>query len=311
MQAMFTMMNQERISVGMQGLGLGEAAYQGAVEYAKERIQGRALTGAKATDKKADPIIVHPDIRRSLLTMRAHAEGCRLLGGWVAERLDESQHHPDPEKRQKADDFVALMTPIVKALFTDLGYDNTNIGMQVYGGHGYIREWGMEQLVRDCRIAQIYEGTNGIQALDLVGRKMPAHMGRFLRQFFHPVQDYIEKGLENSEQQLYVGALAKAFGRLQQVTAHVAGEAMKNPDEAGAAATEYLRMFGLVAMGYMFCRAIDVVRDKIEDDDTGFYEAKMITARFFLERILPQTGALMAQIMSGSGTMMSMPEDLF
>ncbi len=170
---MFTMMNSERLSVGIQGLGAAETSYQSAVAYARERIQGRSLSGAKASDKAADPIIVHPDVRRMLLTIRAYAEGCRALGGWVARELDELERSDDPDVRKRAEDFTALMTPIVKALFTDLGFEATNIGMQVYGGHGYIRANGMEQLVRDARISMIYEGTNGVQALDLVGRKLP------------------------------------------------------------------------------------------------------------------------------------------
>ena len=190
---MFTMMNSERLSVGIQGLGAAEASYQSAVAYARERIQGRSLSGAKAPDKAADPIIVHPDVRRMLLTMRAYTEGCRALGGWVARELDEMERSDDPDARKRAEDFTALMTPIVKALFTDLGFEATNIGMQVYGGHGYIRDHGMEQLVRDARISMIYEGTNGVQALDLVGRKLPVGAGRMLRTFFHPVSEFIER----------------------------------------------------------------------------------------------------------------------
>ena len=174
---MFTMMNSERLSVGIQGLGVAETSYQSAVAYARERIQGRSLSGAKAPDKPADPIIVHPDVRRMLLTIRAYTEGCRALGGWVARELDEMERSDDPDARKRAEDFTALMTPIVKALFTDLGFEATNIGMQVYGGHGYIRDNGMEQLVRDARISMLYEGTNGVQALDLVGRKLPQGTG--------------------------------------------------------------------------------------------------------------------------------------
>ncbi|HMT14824.1 MAG TPA: acyl-CoA dehydrogenase family protein, partial [Aestuariivirga sp.] len=193
MRAMFAMMNTERLSVGVQGLGLAEASYQGAVAYARERLQGRALSGTKYPDKPADPLIVHPDIRRMLLTQRAWIEGSRALSVWAATALDKSKHHPDPKERERAEDFIAVITPVVKALMTDMGFEVTNLGVQVLGGHGYIREHGMEQYVRDARIAQIYEGTNGIQALDLVGRKMPAHAGRYLRQVFHPLSAYIEK----------------------------------------------------------------------------------------------------------------------
>ena len=314
MRAMFAMMNTERISVGVQGLGLGEGSYQNAVAYARERLQGRALTGPKHPDKPADPIIVHPDIRRLLLTSRALIEGCRALAAWAAHTYDRATHHPDAREREDADDFIALMTPIVKALITDFGYDVTNMGVQVFGGHGYIREWGQEQYVRDCRIAQIYEGTNGVQALDLVGRKLPLHTGRLLRQFFHPVAAYIEEQQSNEELAHLVGPLAKAFQRLQQATGHIAQAGLRNPDEAGAAASEYLRLFGLTALAYLWARMAEVALAKLKegaDGDAAFYEAKLATARFYAERVLPQSGALLAQIMAGSTTMMDFEEAAF
>ncbi|WP_417810259.1 acyl-CoA dehydrogenase C-terminal domain-containing protein [Thalassospira alkalitolerans] len=311
MPAMFTMMNQERLSVGIQGLGLGEAAYQGAAAYARDRLQGRALTGAKSPEKPADSLLVHPDIRRMLLTARATNEGCRAMGMWVARALDTAKHHTDPVKREEAEEFVQLMTPIVKALFTDWGFDNTNLGVQVFGGHGYIREWGMEQYVRDARIAQIYEGTNGIQALDLVGRKMPAKAGRNLRRFFHPVQAYIEANVSKDGLGEFVQPLAKAFMRLQQATGELAQRGMKNPDEAGAAATEFLRLFGLVAVGFMWARMAEIALAKKDDDPDGFYKTKLITAKFYMERVLPQSGALFSAIMAGSKTIMELDEDLF
>jgi 3-(methylsulfanyl)propanoyl-CoA dehydrogenase len=314
MRAMFAMMNTERISVGMQGLGLAEASYQNAVAYARERLQGRALTGAKFPDKPADPIIVHPDIRRLLLTSRALIEGCRALAAWAGQTYDVATHHPDARTRQDADDFVALMTPIVKALVTDFGYDVTNMGVQIFGGHGYIREWGQEQYVRDCRIAQIYEGTNGVQALDLVGRKLPMHTGRLLRQFFHPVAAYIEEHSGNEELAHLIGPLAKAFQRLQQATGHIAQAGLRNPNEAGAAASEYLRLFGLAALAYLWARMAEVSLAKLKSGANGeeeFYQAKLATARFYAERVLPQTGALLAQIMAGSTTMMSFEEAAF
>jgi len=313
MRAMFTMMNAERISVGMQGLGLGEVSYQNAIAYAKDRLQGRSLAGAKNPEKAADPIIVHPDVRRMLLTQRAYNEGCRALAAWAAHSCDVMGHHQDPKARQDAEDFVALITPIVKALITDLGYEGTNIGMQVYGGHGFIREWGMEQFVRDCRIAQIYEGTNGIQALDLVGRKMPANFGRNLRQFFHPVSDYIAKHDGNEGMAEFIGPLAKAFGRLQQATGYVAQKGMARPEEAGAAATEYLRLFGLTALAYLWARMAEIAAARIAagEDEDGFYKAKVLTARFYYERVLPETGALLSKIMSGGTTMMAFEEAAF
>lgn len=314
MKAMFTMMNTERIAVGVQGLGLGEASYQGAVEYARDRLQGRSLTGTKQPNEAADPILVHPDIRKMLLTQRATMEGSRALIAWISHALDLSTTHPDPEVRQEAEDLVALMTPIVKAFITDLGSEATNLGVQVYGGHGYVREWGMEQYVRDARIAQIYEGANGIQALDLVGRKMPAFMGRYLRRFFHPVSAYIAEKGEDETMEEFVMPLAKSFTRLQQATGFVAQKGLANRDEAGAAASDFLRLFGLTALAYLWCRSVDVSREKLQKTDCQektFYEAKVATARFFMQRVLPQTGALFSGIMSGAGSLMNFPDDAF
>ncbi|MDR3436138.1 acyl-CoA dehydrogenase C-terminal domain-containing protein [Telmatospirillum sp.] len=313
MRAMFTMMNTERLAVGIQGLGLAEASYQGAVAYARERLQGRSLSGTKHPDKSADPIIVHPDIRRMLLTMRATTEGCRALGGWLAHALDVEHHSGDTEARQEAEELVALMTPVVKALFTDLGFEAANFGMQVYGGHGYIRENGMEQFVRDARIAQIYEGTNGIQALDLIGRKLPAHAGRYLRRFFHPVADLIALKVEDEQLGVFVQPLAKAFVRLQQATGQIARVGLAKPEEAAAAASDYLRLLGLVALAYMWVRMVEVALPKVgtAEDADGFYRAKIGTARFFLDRVLPQTGALFSAIMAGGASMMEFEEAAF
>ena len=312
LKAMFAMMNTERLAVGVQGLGLGEASYQNAVIYAKERIQMRSLSGAKAPDKAADPIIVHPDVRRMLLTQKAYMEGCRALAVWVAKSLDVAKKHPDAETRKEADDFVALMTPIVKALLTDLGSEAANLGVQVFGGHGYIREHGQEQYVRDARIAQIYEGTNGIQALDLVGRKMPDGAGRLLRRFFHPVSEYIAAKVEDEVMGEFVQPLAKAFVRLQQATAQVARTGMAKPDEAGAASVDYLRLFGLTALAYLWCRQVEVAKAKLEAGEMDvFYEGKIATARFFMERLLPDTGARFSAIMAGGKSMMAFPDEAF
>jgi alkylation response protein AidB-like acyl-CoA dehydrogenase len=307
--AMFTMMNAERLSVGIQGLGVAETAYQSAVFYAKDRIQGRALSGPKRPDLAADPIIVHPDVRRTLMTIRAYVEGCRALSGWVAKNLDLETKSADPEARQAAEDFVALMTPVVKALFTDLSFELSSMALQVYGGHGYIRDHGMEQLVRDARICMIYEGANGIQALDLVGRKMPAHMGRLLRGFFHPVQAFIEENAADPA----ILPLAKAFGALQQATAHIAQAGMKDPEEAGAAATDYLRLLGLVALGYMWARTAKIAGEKIPtaNGEAGFYKAKLTTAQFFNDRVLPQTGALWSSIKAGKASTMALEDAAF
>nr|WP_294506992.1 acyl-CoA dehydrogenase C-terminal domain-containing protein [uncultured Rhodopila sp.] len=310
---MFTMMNSERLSVGIQGLGAAETSYQSAVAYARDRIQGRSLSGARHPDKAADPIIVHPDVRRMLLTIRAYTEGCRALGGWVARQLDEMNRSEDPDARKQAEDFTALMTPVVKALFTDLGFEATNLGMQVYGGHGYIRDHGMEQLVRDARIAMIYEGTNGVQALDLVGRKLPQGAGRLLRTFFHPLGDFIERNKDHAQLGGIVKGLEKAFGALQLATAHIAAAGMADPEEAGAAATEYLRLFGLVALGFMWARSAVIAVEKLAkpDADAGFYKAKLTTARFYMERVLPHVGGLLVSIKAGKAAMMEMDEAAF
>jgi len=310
MEAMFIMMNTERLAVGIQGLGIGEASYQGAVAYARERLQGRSLKGPKSPDKPADSLLVHPDVRRMLLIQRAYTEGNRALAGWVATEMDHAHRNPDPRRRQEAEDFVALMTPIVKAFMTDTGSEVANLGVQVLGGHGYIREHGMEQYIRDARIAQIYEGTNGIQAMDLVGRKMPAHMGRYLRRFFHPVRDYLEAKEHDFTLHAFLLPLAKAFGRLQKATAFLAQKGMANPEEAGAAAAEYLRLFGLVALGYLWMRMAEIGMQK-RDQDPLFYQAKVDTARFYFERILPQSSALFANIMAGSKCMMKFNDEAF
>jgi butyryl-CoA dehydrogenase len=297
MRAMFTMMNGARLAVAVHGLGIGEVAYQGAATYAKERRQGRALGGDQSPEESADAILVHPDVRRMLLTMRSQVEGARALLGWVSARYVHSQRNPDPQARRDADDFVSLMTPIVKAYCTDMGSEVANLGVQIFGGHGYIREHGMEQFVRDARICQIYEGTNGVQAMDLVGRKLPAHGGRYLRQFFLPVSAYIEDRAGDPALSEFIEPLSKAFTRLQKASAWVAANGLRDPNEAGAAASEYLRLFALVALGYLWARTAEIAL--AADDGNGFYRAKLNTARFFASRVLPQTGSLAACIMAG------------
>jgi alkylation response protein AidB-like acyl-CoA dehydrogenase len=311
MSYMFTMMNAARLAVGVQAMALGETAYQTARQYAMERLQGRALKGAKFPAKPADPLIVHPDIRRMLLTMRAYTEGARALAGWVSLALDRAERHPDPERREEAEDLVALMTPIIKALFTDNGFAVTNLGVQIMGGHGYIRESGVEQLVRDCRITQIYEGANGIQALDLVGRKLPMHTGRALRRFFHPVDAFLRERMGRPELQEFILPLAKAFGRLQQVTALLAQKGLADPEEGAAAASEYLRAFGLVALAYLWARAAEASLAKQDGTEAPFYRGKLATARFFMTRLLPETNALFAAIAAGARPMMELDADSF
>ena len=314
MRAMFVMMNSERLSVGIQGLGVGEVAYQSAVAYARDRLQGRSLSGVKHPDKAADPIIVHPDVRRMLLTARAYNEGCRALSVWVANALDRMERLPDSPARTEAEDFIALMTPIVKALFTDLGFESANLGVQTYGGHGFIVDHGMEQFVRDSRIAMIYEGTNGIQALDLVGRKLPANMGRSLRRFFHPVAEFIDAHGDDAAVGPLVLAFARNFGALQLATSFIAQKGMSDPEEAGAASTDYLRMFGMVALGFMWARTAKVAADALPNavgDEAAFYRAKLATARFFIERLLPPAGALLYVIKAGKAPVMGLEEAAF
>jgi alkylation response protein AidB-like acyl-CoA dehydrogenase len=315
LRAMFTMMNTARLGVGMQGLGLAEVSYQNGLAYAKDRLQMRALDGTKAPDKPADPIIVHPDVRRMLLLSKSITEGSRALSYWVGMALDHAEKDPDPEKREEAEDLVALMTPIIKAYQTDMGFEIANHAIQIHGGHGYIWEYGVEQYARDARIAQIYEGTNGIQALDLVGRKMGQSYGRLLRRFFHPVSKFIEENQMDVDIQEFVLALAKAFAKLQQSTAIIAQKGLKDPNEAGAASSDYLRQFALVALGYMWARMAKTAAVKLKTDtDPGkkeFYESKIKTARFYFERVLPEADARQKMVLSGAKSLMDLEETAF
>ncbi len=313
LRAMFTMMNTERLSVGIQGLGVAETAYQNAVNYARERIQGRSLTGVKAPDKQADPILVHPDVRRMLLTMRAYIEGCRAMAGWVARELEILEKSPDEEAKQAADDFAALMTPVVKALFTDLGFELSSVAMQCYGGHGYIRDHGMEQYVRDARISMLYEGTNGIQAMDLVGRKLSQDGGRLLSRFLDPVIEFIDAHGDDETMQAFIQPLQSALEHVQVATGSIMEAGMANHDEIGAAAVDYLRLFGLVSLAFMWARmaAIAGPKAKALDGRGQFYRAKLATAKFYFDRLLPQTNALLAAIQSGSKIMMEFEDAAF
>ncbi len=313
MRAMFAMMNAARLGVGIQGLALAEVSYQNGAAYAKERLQGRALAGAQRPEKPADPIIVHPDVRRMLLKQRAVTEAARALAYWTGIEIDRLTKHPDEAVRAEADDFVALMTPIMKAFFTDHGSAAANETVQVHGGHGYIHENGVEQFVRDARIAQIYEGANGIQALDLVGRKLPIGGGRLLRRFFHPAQRFIEENMADPALAEFVGPFAKSFARLQQLTLWVAQQGLSDPEEAGAAASEFLRFFGLTALAWMWCRMAKVSLAKIaaKDDAEGFHAAKLATARFYMNRVLPETASLGLSIMAGKKSLMEMSAAAF
>ncbi|MBX3583635.1 MAG: acyl-CoA dehydrogenase C-terminal domain-containing protein [Rhizobiaceae bacterium] len=314
LKAMFTMMNEARLGVGLQGLAMGEAAYQGAVAYAKERLQGRSLSGPKEPEKKADPIIVHPDIRRILMTMKSVNEAGRALALWTALKSDIAHRSPDEKDRQAADDLLGLMTPVVKGMLTDMGFEHAVMAQQVFGGHGYIEENGMSQYVRDARIAMIYEGANGIQALDLVGRKLPAHGGRAVQAFFKDVGDFCEANRSDEKMAPFTKALKKGLNDLQAATMWLVQNAMAKPDNAGAASTDYLHLFGLVAMGYMWGQMVKAAQDRLAADagqGASFYETKIVTGRFFMERVMPETAVHLARISTGAGTMMALPAEAF
>jgi hypothetical protein len=314
LNAMFVMMNEARLGVGVQGLAVSEVAYQNAAAYAKERLQGRSISGVKFPDKPADPIIVHPDVRRSLMTMKAFNEGARALVMWTALQADLSHRSDDEKTRQTADDHMGLLTPVIKGVLTDQGFANTVAAQQIYGGHGYIAEHGMEQFVRDSRIAMIYEGANGIQALDLVGRKLGKDGGRAVMAFFNEVQSYIKERAGEEDLKAYVGPLADAFGHLQQATMWFMQNARANPDNAGAGSTDYMHLFGLVALGYMWCRMAEAAHGKLKagaDGAAARLSAKLVTGRFFMERMLPETGAQLARIKAGAASMMELPAEAF
>jgi len=311
MPTMFTMMNGARLAVALHGIGIAEAAYQGAVAYARERRQGRALGAPHEPDAPADTILVHPDVRRMLLAMRAQIEGARALSTWVAARYVHSQLNPDADARESADDFVSLLTPVLKAYCTDMGSEVANLGVQIFGGHGYIRDNGMEQLVRDGRICQIYEGTNGVQAMDLVARKLPAHGGRYLRRFFQPVSAYVDANRDRAELSEFVAPLGDALSLLQQASAWIARQGARDPEQAGAAASEYLRLFALVAMAYLWTRAAELSLDRLDGANGTFYRTKLQTARFYMQRILPQTRSLHACIVAGAESISAFDDERF
>ncbi|MBV9531592.1 MAG: acyl-CoA dehydrogenase C-terminal domain-containing protein, partial [Bradyrhizobium sp.] len=282
MQGMFVMMNEARLGVAVQGLAQSEVAYQNAVAYARERLQGRALSGAKAPDKPADPIIVHPDVRRALLTIKAFNEAARAMVIWTALKSDVAHRSGDPKDREAAHDHMGLMTPVLKGLLTDTGFANAVTAQQIYGGHGYIAEQGMEQFVRDARIAMIYEGANAIQALDLVGRKLPRDGGRAVMAFFSEVDSFTKEHAGDSVMNPYVAPLTVALGQLRQATTWLMMNALTKPDNAGAAAADYLNLFGLVTLGYMWARVAKVASDKIASSSaTSYLTTKLLTGRFF------------------------------
>ncbi len=310
LNAMFVMMNAARLGVGMQSLGLTEVAYQNAIAYARERGQGRSLTGPKAEDKPADPILVHPDVRRMLLTARAYAEGGRAFTSYVALMIDRELNHPDEEVRKQAADEVALLTPIVKAFLTDNGWIATSEALQVYGGHGYIAEWGMEQYVRDARINMIYEGTNAIQSLDLLGRKVLMDNGAKLRQFGEKVKSFVEAHGTDEKMAEFITPLADIGDKMTKLSMEIGMKAFMNRDEVGAAAVPYLRVAGHLVFAYFFARMAKIALDKEASGD-DFYKAKLAVARFYFARLLPEAAMLIRQVRSGAASLMQLEESLF
>ena len=308
--AMFVMMNTARLGVGNQSLGLTEVAYQNAVAYAKDRIQMRALSGPKAPDKPADPIIVHPDVRKMLLTARAYAEGARALQAYTVLQLDKALGSDDEDERKACEAEVALLTPIIKAFFTDNGWIATSHCMQVFGGHGYIHEWGMEQFVRDARINMIYEGTNTIQSLDLLGRKVLHNNGATLKAFGKKIIDFVEEEVVNEAMQEFVNPLADIGDKVTKLTQELGMKAFGNPDEVGAAAVDYLRVVGHLCFSYFFARMAKIALEKQSSGDP-FYKAKLATARFYFAKLLPETAGLIRSCRAGLAPLMEMDEALF
>ncbi len=309
LNAMFVMMNGARLGVGMQSLGLMEVAYQSSAAYAKDRLQMRSLSGPKAPEKAADPIIVHPDVRRMLFTQRAYVEGSRAFAYWISLQADIAHYSTDEDERADAEDMLALLTPIIKAFITDAGSECANLALQVFGGHGFISEWGMEQFVRDARINQIYEGTNGIQSLDFLGRKVLGDGGKKMKKFGAMVEALAEEHEANPAMKEFIEPLAAIGERLAEVSMWVGMQGFKNPDEVGAAAVDYLRLAGHLVYAYFWARMAAVALPKAESDP--FYKAKIATARFYFTRLLPETEMLATRIKSGSKVLLSLEAEHF
>ncbi|MGQ0446402.1 MAG: acyl-CoA dehydrogenase C-terminal domain-containing protein [Beijerinckiaceae bacterium] len=311
--AMFVMMNEARLAVGVQGLAVSEAAYQNAAAYAKERLQGRALAGPQNPDKPADPIIVHPDVRRNLMTIRAFNEAARALTIWTALKSDIVHRSKDKAEIQAAADSLGLLTPVLKGVLSDIGFDNAVRAQQVLGGHGYIEEWGMEQFVRDARIAMIYEGANGIQALDLVGRKLPRDGGRAMMGFLAEVKSFVKDNAADASLASYLLGLEQGLAHLERATMWFMQNAIAKPDNAGAGSYDYMHLFGLVALGYMWAHIAKaaVANKSAGNGDAAAMEAKLLRAKFFMERMMPETSTHLARISAGAATMMAMPAGQF
>lgn len=312
LNCMFTFMNMARLGTAMQGLTSTELSYQGALKYAKERLQMRSLSGPKNASGPADPIIVHPDVRRMLLTQKAFGEGGRMLFYWLGLMEDQMLKAGNEADRKALDDLMGFMTPIAKAFMTETSIETTNLGMQIYGGHGYVAEWGMEQVVRDARIGTIYEGTTGIQAIDLLGRKVLASRGDLLRRFTKIVEAFCKDNADNPAVAPYIASLSKLLHKWGEVTMELGMKSMQNPEEAGAASVDYLMYSGYVVFGFMWARMALVADNAIKNgSDEGFYKAKLHTARFYFERILPRTEAHLRSMRSGAGNLMDLDTELF
>ncbi|WP_036260248.1 acyl-CoA dehydrogenase C-terminal domain-containing protein [Methylocapsa aurea] len=313
LNAMFVMMNEARLGVAIQGLAISEVAYQNAVAYAKDRLQGRSLTGPKYADRPADPIIVHPDVRRNLMDIRAFNEAARALVIWTALRSDVAHRSRDQAALTAAADSLGLLTPVLKGVLTDLGFENAVKAQQIFGGHGYIAEWGMEQFVRDARIAMIYEGANGIQALDLVGRKLAKDGGRAIMSFFAEIKSFIKDNEADAALEPYLLGLKQGAGDLEQATMWFMQNAMAKPDNAGAGSYDYMHLFGLVALGFMWAQIAKAAIAKRAEGagDPAAMEDKLLTGKYFMERIMPETGACLARIRSGADAMMALPAERF
>jgi len=310
---MFTMMNAARLGVGIQGLGLTEASFQNALAYARDRLQMRALSGPQAPEKPADPIIVHPDVRRMLLTQKAFAEGGRMLVLYTAQMLDIVEHGQDAAERERAETLLSLLTPIVKAFLTEVGFEATNEGVQVFGGHGFIQEWGMEQLVRDSRITRLYEGTTGIQALDLLGRKVLMSQGESLKVFTKEIHKFCKAEEGNAEMAEFVTPLAKLNAEWGELTMGIGMKAMNDREEVGAASVDYLMYSGYVTLAYLFARAAKQAQQAMAggSDEAAFYQAKVKTARFYFQRLLPRTRAHAQCIQAGAEPLMALSVEEF
>lgn len=314
LNAMFVMMNGARLGVGMQGLGLTEVAYQNAKDYALDRIQGRSLKGPQAPDRQADPIIVHADVRKMLLTARAYAEAGRAFGYWIAVQADLHISHPDEQVRSDASDMMSLMTPVIKAFMTDTGFACASDCLQVFGGHGYIKEWGMEQYVRDARINMIYEGTNTIQSLDLLGRKVLMDNGAKLKKFGKMVQEFVQTHGTNDAYSEFINPLAELGEKVTKLTTEIGMKAFTDPNEVGAAAVSYLRIIGHLVYSYWWAKMAVIAVDKIKADGEKvdpFYTAKVAVARFYFAKLLPETAAEIRKVRSGAASLMQLPAELF